>query len=139
MADNDMGRLALFRNDRKTSDQQPDYRGTGEINGVPVKLSAWVRSAKSDGRKYISIAVQADAPPTPTSQDTDFDDGLGDDREQTRQEPAQRPQSAQQPQTGYDTRRPANAPQQAAGRPQQQNPPHVEPEPDESSTDDIPF
>ena len=57
----------------------------------------------------------------------------------TRQEPAQRPQCAQQPQTGYDTRQPANAPQQAAGRPQQQNPPHVEPEPDESGTDDIPF
>ena len=64
-----------------------------------------------------------------------------EDRSQgnTRQDAAQRPQGAQQPQTGYDTRQPANAPQQAAGLPQQQHPPHVEPEPGESGADDIPF
>ena len=51
----------------------------------------------------------------------------------TRQEPAQRPQGAQQPQTGYDTRRPASAPQQQPAA-------HTEPDADDREPqDDIPF
>jgi hypothetical protein len=52
---NDTG--ALFRNDKRENDQQPEYRGDGLVNGEPVWLSAWIKESKDD-RKYFSIAFK---------------------------------------------------------------------------------
>ncbi len=46
---------ALFRNDKRENEQQPEYRGDGLVNGEPVWLSAWIKETK-DGQKFFSIA-----------------------------------------------------------------------------------
>ena len=58
MAENNdnTNRGVLFKNDRKTEDKHPDYRGTINVNGVDKDISAWIKLAKS-GVKYLSIAA----------------------------------------------------------------------------------
>lgn len=46
---------ALFKNDKKVRDNQPDYTGKAVIDGTEYRLSAWIKEAKS-GRKYMSLA-----------------------------------------------------------------------------------
>ena len=48
---------ALFKNDRKETEQQPDYKGSLVAAGVEYQLSAWVKTAKS-GQKYMSLAIK---------------------------------------------------------------------------------
>lgn len=44
----------LFKNGRKTQPNQPDYGGDAMVNGVKVRMSAWVkRGAKG---KFMSLA-----------------------------------------------------------------------------------
>jgi len=45
---------ALFRNNRKEG-KQPDYNGEAVINGKEMRVSAWLKEAKS-GTKYLSLA-----------------------------------------------------------------------------------
>ena len=54
---------ALFRNDKKTTDKHPDYRGSLNVQGVEYWLSSWLKTAR-DGRKYMSLSV------TPKEQQT---------------------------------------------------------------------
>lgn len=51
----------LFKNDRKESENHPDYRGGMTVNGVEYYLSAWIRTSKKDGGKFMSLAVQPKA------------------------------------------------------------------------------
>lgn len=44
---------SLFKNDRKESENHPDYTGSGKVGGREVWVSAWVKETK-DGRKYFS-------------------------------------------------------------------------------------
>lgn len=46
----------LFKNDRRTSDKHPEYKGEGVINGVPVWISAWVKEGAKG--KFFSMAFQ---------------------------------------------------------------------------------
>lgn len=60
---------ALFKNDRKEKETQPDYTGQALINGVDYWMDAWMKEAES-GRKYMSFsfkpkeAKQAEKPKT---------------------------------------------------------------------------
>lgn len=45
----------LFKNDRKESDRQPDYKGNAEVNGVQYWISAWVKESQN-GNKFMSLA-----------------------------------------------------------------------------------
>ena len=59
------GTLNKVRN--KNSDKSPDYYGDINIDGVDKKISAWVRTNKNNGRKFLSLSVkdpddQYDAP-----------------------------------------------------------------------------
>lgn len=47
---------ALFVNDRKTTERQPDYTGTINVNGVEMAISGWSKTARS-GTKYVSLAI----------------------------------------------------------------------------------
>jgi hypothetical protein len=47
----DRDRGALFRNDRKEDDNDPDYRGTLNVGGVEHWLNAWLRTSAKTGRK----------------------------------------------------------------------------------------
>jgi uncharacterized protein (DUF736 family) len=67
---------ALFRNDKKQKDTHPDYRGDAVINGVKVKIAAWLKQDKN-GSKFFSLKFEEDTgerarPPTvPISRDLD--------------------------------------------------------------------
>jgi uncharacterized protein (DUF736 family) len=50
--DNEL-RGASFKNDRKTTDNHPNYKGSATIEGVEYWLSTWVKTSK-DGTKYLS-------------------------------------------------------------------------------------
>jgi hypothetical protein len=47
----------LFKNVDKTHEKQPDYRGSVTVQGQKYWLSAWINEAKSDGSKYMSLAL----------------------------------------------------------------------------------
>ena len=49
---------ALFRNDRKETDKQPDYTGEARIEGVEYRLSAWLNESKN-GKKYMGLRLTA--------------------------------------------------------------------------------
>jgi len=48
---------AIFKNDKKENENQPDYRGSINTDGTDYWLSAWIKTAKS-GVKYMSLSVQ---------------------------------------------------------------------------------
>ena len=47
---------SIFKNDRKQNERHPDYTGSAFINGKSMRISAWVKTAKS-GAKYMSLAL----------------------------------------------------------------------------------
>ena len=77
---------SIFKNDRKTTENQPDYRGKINVDGKEWEISLWVKEGQKAG-KYFSAAikepwvkpdeVQATAKPVQTNlmNETD-DDGL---------------------------------------------------------------
>jgi uncharacterized protein (DUF736 family) len=48
---------AIFKNSKKTTDKQPDYQGTVNVNGKEMQVSLWVKESKN-GNKYFSAAFQ---------------------------------------------------------------------------------
>ncbi len=55
---------ALFKNVDKDRDQQPDYKGTAEVDGVEYWISAWLKEGQKG--KYMRLAFTAkNAPKNP--------------------------------------------------------------------------
>jgi uncharacterized protein (DUF736 family) len=48
----------LFKNDRKTEDKHPDYKGEALIGGVEMDVAAWLKTAKSSGQKFFSLSIR---------------------------------------------------------------------------------
>jgi hypothetical protein len=81
-------RGVLFKNEDKSDDRDADYRGNINFNGTECWLDAWIQTAKSSGKKFMSLRVKpkqasevkgsAKNPPTKTAE-PDFDDDLSDD------------------------------------------------------------
>lgn len=46
--------IVIFKNEKKNSDKQPDYKGMIEVNGEHREVSLWVRESKTTGKKYMS-------------------------------------------------------------------------------------
>ena len=81
---------ALWVNDEKTKDSQPDYKGNAEVDGVEYWVSAWkVDRSGNNRRPVLNIKFSAKdanraANPNPPSDhgsppgqiDNDFDDDL---------------------------------------------------------------
>ncbi len=44
---------ALWPNDRKTAENQPDYTGRGEYDGVTFRIAAWMNSGPKG--KYLAL------------------------------------------------------------------------------------
>lgn len=51
-------RGVLFKNDKKTTENHPDYKGNGEVNGVEVWISAWVKTSKDGSKRYMSLSFE---------------------------------------------------------------------------------
>jgi uncharacterized protein (DUF736 family) len=49
-------RGALFRNDKKVTENHPDYTGKVNVAGKDLWLSAWVKTSKN-GKKYMSLSI----------------------------------------------------------------------------------
>jgi hypothetical protein len=45
----------LFKNDNKSSDQHPDYKGSIMVGGVEYWLSAWIKQGKNG--KFMGLAT----------------------------------------------------------------------------------
>jgi uncharacterized protein (DUF736 family) len=64
---------AIFKNDKKTAENQPDYRGNMTVDGQQWEISLWVRESAA-GLKYFSAAIKepyvkpTEAAPVSTSQ-----------------------------------------------------------------------
>lgn len=47
---------ALFKNDKRTNDRQPEYKGSLNVEGTEYWVSAWVKTSKA-GQKFFSLAL----------------------------------------------------------------------------------
>lgn len=50
-------RGTLFRNDRKETDNHPDYNGSINVGGQEFWLSAWIKTS-GKGTKFMSLSVK---------------------------------------------------------------------------------
>lgn len=48
---------SLFKNDKKTTEAQPDYRGEAMVNGQMMWMSAWLKTS-AKGTKFMSFSFQ---------------------------------------------------------------------------------
>jgi uncharacterized protein (DUF736 family) len=72
---------AIFKNDKKTAENQPDYRGKMMVDGKEWEISLWVRESQASGLKYLSAAikepyVKTEAAPVQTPKQDESDDGM---------------------------------------------------------------
>jgi uncharacterized protein (DUF736 family) len=73
---------SLFKNDKKESDNHPDYNGSAMVNGTEMWMSAWLKTS-SNGKKFMSFsfkpkeAAKPVAKSAPVKQaEPDFDDDM---------------------------------------------------------------
>lgn len=90
-------RGALFVNDRKERDTQPDRTGSLNVDGVEYFIDGWLKESR-DGKKFLSLSVkrkekQPAAAPAPRTAPA---------RQPTRQGEAANMGSAGKPSTGFD-------------------------------------
>jgi len=50
------GQGTLFKNDRKQSDNHPDYTGSIMIGGVEKRIAGWVKTSRG-GVRYLSVSI----------------------------------------------------------------------------------
>ena len=75
----DTNRGVLFRNDRKKKNTDPDYTGTGDLDGEEFFINGWIKESKKDGRKFFSFSFKKKAPLGEESQVTEHDDSYEQD------------------------------------------------------------
>ena len=73
---------SLFKNDKKESENHPDYNGSAMVNGTEMWMSAWLKTS-SNGKKFMSFSFkpkeQQAAKPVAKSApkaEPDFDDDM---------------------------------------------------------------
>jgi uncharacterized protein (DUF736 family) len=71
---------ALFRNEEKSEERHPDYRGSLNVGGTEYWISSWLKTAKT-GKKYMSLSVQPKQPAkaSPKSREPGEDDDIFSD------------------------------------------------------------
>jgi uncharacterized protein (DUF736 family) len=79
----------LFKNEKKTADNQPDYTGNCMVNGKMMDMSAWLKTGKS-GKKFMSFSFKP-----PYNKKVAGDDDTGhrarDDSQEGRMNPKGKP------------------------------------------------
>jgi len=68
-------RGSLFKNDKKSTEQMPDYKGQINVNGEEFWINAWLKTSKQ-GTKFMSLSVSPKDRQVsePTRKNTNFDD-----------------------------------------------------------------
>lgn len=80
MAYDNTNRGVLFKNDQKGNPKRPQYRGTINVEGTEMNLSAWIKESQKTGDKFLSLSIgrKKDAPPKP-KREAIVDDAFQDD------------------------------------------------------------
>jgi uncharacterized protein (DUF736 family) len=52
------GQGSLFKNEKKTAPNQPDYRGELKWHNQLLKVAGWIKESKT-GKKFLSLKVEA--------------------------------------------------------------------------------
>ena len=69
------GTFTLWKNDRKESDNHPDYKGQGkDLDGNDVWVSSWIKTTENGG-KFMSCSMQLKQAQQPAQASTDEDNG----------------------------------------------------------------
>lgn len=76
------GAFSLFKNDRKTADNHPDYKGEGkDLDGKPIEVAAWLKEGTKG--KFMSCnfkpARPRDSKPAPEQRRANTFDDSDDD------------------------------------------------------------
>ena len=58
---------ALFKNDKKATEQHPDYTGNITIQGKEYYLSAWVNESARTGQTYFALKTTPKAATAPAA------------------------------------------------------------------------
>ena len=70
---------SLFKNDKKETDNHPDYTGSALVGGQDIWMSAWLKTA-SNGKKFMSFSFkrkdQQAAKPVAKAAVADLDDDM---------------------------------------------------------------
>jgi len=70
----------LSRNDNRTLDTHPEFKGSINIEGRDFWLSAWVKERKDGSGKFFSLSVKpkdgASAPAAPSQNNVDLDSDI---------------------------------------------------------------
>lgn len=56
MSENKVNTGAIFKNDKKSSANHPDYRGVVNANGKEMEIALWMKESKT-GKKYFSVSL----------------------------------------------------------------------------------
>ena len=48
---------AIFKNDKKTAETHPDYKGKVNVNGKEMEVALWLKTSQA-GKKYFSATFQ---------------------------------------------------------------------------------
>jgi uncharacterized protein (DUF736 family) len=48
---------AIFKNDKKTAETHPDYKGKVNVNGKEMEVALWLKTSQA-GMKYFSATFQ---------------------------------------------------------------------------------
>jgi hypothetical protein len=68
----------LFRNDKKETGNQPDYKGNITVDGKPYWLSAWVKDGKTGKFMGLALSPKDEANTSSPKKKSGFDD-MGSD------------------------------------------------------------
>ena len=69
------GSFSLFKNDKKESDNHPDYKGDGkDLDGNAVWVSAWLKDSKNGKFMSCSFKLKDDKPAVKAAKQLSHDD-----------------------------------------------------------------
>ena len=77
------GSFTLFKNDKKETENQPDYKGQGkDLDGNEIWVSAWIKTPNGGG-KFMSCSIQlkqskSETKPGANVPQHEYDDGQSD-------------------------------------------------------------
>lgn len=66
----------LFKNDKKTKDNQPDYTGEANVDGVEYRMAAWIKQGQKGKFMSIAFTLKDEAGRQANPVDSDIDDEI---------------------------------------------------------------